>query len=38
MARLSYCGETQRVDIDTEGGNVLLLELASQMALDKRGL
>lgn len=25
---LSYCSETQRVDIDTEGGDVLLLELA----------
>lgn len=35
---LSYCGETQRVNIDTEGGNVLLLELARQMALDEGGL
>jgi hypothetical protein len=28
-----YCGEAERVDFDTERGNVLLLELARQMAL-----
>jgi hypothetical protein len=37
-ARLTYGGEAERVDFDTEGRNVLLLELSSQMALDKRGL
>jgi len=31
-------GEGERVDFDTEGGDVLLLELARQMALDEGGL
>lgn len=31
----SYRCEAERVDLDTEGRNVLLLKLASQMALDK---
>lgn len=31
----AYRGEAERVDFDTERGNVLLLELASQMALDE---
>jgi hypothetical protein len=31
-------GEAERVDLDTEGGDVLLLELASEMALDEGGL
>lgn len=31
-------GETERVDLDTKGCHVLLLELASQMTLDEGGL
>ena len=34
----TYRGEAQRVNLDTEGGHVLLLELTSQVALDKGGL
>ena len=34
----AYGGEVQRVDLDTESGNVLLLELTSQVALDEGGL
>lgn len=30
---IAYCGEAERVNFDTERGNVLLLELARQMAL-----
>lgn len=37
-AEATYGGEGERVDLDTEGGHVLLLELASQMALDEGGL
>lgn len=33
-----YRGETKGVNFDTEGGDVLLLELSSQVALDKSGL
>lgn len=39
QARLkTYCGEAERVNLDTESGNVLLLELSSQMTLDEGGL
>lgn len=31
-------GEAKRVDFDTEGGHILLLELASQVTLDEGGL
>lgn len=31
-------GEAERVDFDTEGGHILLLELAGQMTLDEGGL
>lgn len=31
-------GEGQRVDLDTEGGDVLLFEFTSQVAFDKGGL
>ena len=34
----AYGGETERVDLDTERGNVLLLELTSQVTLDEGGL
>lgn len=34
----AYGGEVQRVDLDTESGDVLLLELTSQVALDEGGL
>jgi hypothetical protein len=30
--------EAERVDLDTEGGDVFFLELASEMALDEGGL
>jgi hypothetical protein len=33
--RVTYGGETEWVHLDTEGRNVLLLELAGQMTLDK---
>jgi hypothetical protein len=33
--RGTYGGETERVNLDTEGCNVLLLELSGQMALDE---
>jgi hypothetical protein len=33
--RGTYGGEAERVDLDTERRNVLLLELSSQMALDE---
>lgn len=35
---LTYGGEAKRVNLDTEGGHVLLLELSSQVTLDKGGL
>lgn len=31
-------GEAQGVNLDSQGGHVLLLELASQMTLDEGGL
>lgn len=34
----AYGGEAERVNLDTESGNVLLLKLASQVALDEGGL
>lgn len=34
----TYGAEAERVDLDTEGGHVLLLELTSQVALDEGGL
>lgn len=34
----SYGGEGERVHLDTEGGNVLLLEFTSQVTLDESGL
>lgn len=34
----TYGGEAERVDLDTECRNVLLLKLSSQMALDEGGL
>lgn len=37
-ACLTYGGEVERVDLDTKGGNVLLLELSSQVTLDESGL
>jgi hypothetical protein len=36
--RITYGGEAERVDLDTEGRNVLLLKLSGQMALDEGGL
>jgi hypothetical protein len=38
LAGATYGAEAERVDLDTEGGHVLLLELASQVALDEGGL
>ena len=38
LVRCAYCCEAKRVDLYTEGCNVLLFELASKMALDKGGL
>lgn len=35
---LTYGGEGERVDLDTERGNVLLLEFSGQMALDEGSL
>lgn len=35
---LTYGGETERVDLDTEGGHILLLELSGQMTLDEGSL
>jgi hypothetical protein len=34
----TYCAETKRVNLDTEGSDVLLLEFSGQMALDEGGL
>lgn len=34
----TYGREAEGVDLDTEGGHVLLLELARQVALDEGGL
>lgn len=34
----TYGGETERVNLYTEGSDVLLLELAGKMALDEGGL
>jgi hypothetical protein len=36
--RETYGGEAKRVNLDTESGHVLLLELTSQVALDEGGL
>jgi hypothetical protein len=36
--RETYGGEAKRVNLDTEGGHVLLLELSGQMTLDEGGL
>jgi hypothetical protein len=36
--RVSYGGEAERVNLYSESRNVLLLELASKMALDEGGL
>ena len=36
--RAEVGGERERVDLDTEGGHVLLFELSSQVALDEGGL
>ena len=36
--RVTHGGETQGVDVDTEGGDVLFLEFTSQVTLDKGGL
>ena len=38
LDRWTYRAEVERVDLDTEGGDVLLLELASQVTLDEGGL
>jgi hypothetical protein len=35
---MTYGGEAKRVDLDTQGGHVLLLEFTSQVALDEGGL
>ena len=35
---MTYGGEAKRVNLDTQGGHVLLLEFTSQVALDKGGL
>jgi hypothetical protein len=34
----TYCAKTKRVNLDTEGSDVLLLEFSGQMALDECGL
>lgn len=34
----AYRGETERVNLDTESSDVLLLELSSQVTLDEGGL
>lgn len=34
----AYGSEAKRVDLDTEGGNVLLLEFTGQVTLDEGGL
>lgn len=34
----AYGSESKGVHFDTESGDILLLELASKMALDERGL
>jgi hypothetical protein len=36
--RVTNRGEAERMDLYSEGGNVLLLEFASQVALDEGGL
>jgi hypothetical protein len=33
--RITYCGEAERVDLNSERRNILLLELSGQMALDE---
>lgn len=38
LGGVSYGGEGKRVHLDTKGGNVLLLEFTSQVALDEGGL
>jgi hypothetical protein len=38
LFRRTYRAESERVDFDTKGCDILLLELSSQMALDERGL
>jgi hypothetical protein len=34
----TYCRKLERVDLYSEGGNVLLLKFSCQMTLDKGGL
>ncbi len=34
----TYGGESERMDLNTKSGNVLLLELTSQVALDEGSL
>ena len=38
MEGLVYGAKPKRMDFNTQGGNVLLLELSSQMTLDESGL
>jgi len=35
---ITYCAESKRVDFDTKGSDILLLELSSQVTLDEGGL
>lgn len=35
---MTYGAEAERVDLDTESGDVLLLEFTSQVTLDEGGL
>lgn len=37
-AESTYGGESERVDLNTESSDVLLLELSSQVTLDEGGL
>lgn len=34
----TYGGEAERMNLDTQGGHVLLLKFTSQVALDESGL
>ena len=36
--KVTYRSKAKRMDLNTESSDILLLELTSQMALDKRGL
>jgi hypothetical protein len=38
VERATYGAEAERVDLDTQGGHVLLLEFTGQVALDEGGL